>query len=103
MTRRDDTTDREDAFVTKAAAVQTGLSRGELDNRKRYRRGKKGKRTRAGREKVVVKMMNESSTWSGRDGIGWVRSLGWGEKKTRAERAGKEKERGKPRPHPSIK
>ena len=26
-------------------------------------------------------MMNESSTWSGRDGIGWVRSLGWGEKK----------------------
>ena len=36
-------TDREDAFVTKAAAVQTGLSRGELDNRKRYRKGKKGK------------------------------------------------------------
>jgi hypothetical protein len=37
--------------------------------------------------------MNESSTWSGRDGIGWVRSSGWGEKKTRAERARKEKER----------
>lgn len=60
-------------------------------------------KNQSGREKVVVKMMNESSTWSGRDGIGWVRSLGWGEKKTRAERAGKEKERSKPRPHPSIK
>lgn len=36
-------------------------------------------------------MMNDSSIWTGRDGIGWVR-IEWGEKKTRAERAGKEKE-----------
>lgn len=76
MTRLDDTTDREDAAETKAAARQTGIIEGE-DNRKRYRKGKK----RRGREKVVVKMMSESSTWSGRDGIGWVRSFRWGRKK----------------------